>query len=363
MRKKFIGNKYDYSKVEYVNNRTKVCIICSEHGEFWQTPNSHLKGCGCSNCRKKIMSNKLSYTSEIFIQKAREVHGNKYDYSKVEYKDFYTKVCIICPIHGEFWQKPNIHIRTKICCPKCNSELKKNNKLFNSEIFIQKAREVHGDKYDYSKVEYTGAVNKVCIICPIHGEFWQTPAMHNLGQGCPKCAKNFKLNTNSFIKKAIEVHGDKYNYSKVNYVGNKIKVCIICPIHGEFWQKPNDHLNGIGCPLCSESHLEKEINDFLIKYNINFERQKRFDWLGKQSLDFYLPEYNIAIECQGRQHFISDNFFKNIEEIIERDKRKKKLCNDNNIFILYYSNLGINYPYNVLENKNEILKYINYEFK
>ena len=121
MRKKFIGNKYDYSKVEYVNNRTKVCIICSEHGEFWQTPNSHLKGCGCSNCRKKIMSNKLSYTSEIFIQKAREVHGNKYDYSKVEYKDFYTKVCIICPIHGEFWQKPNIHIRTKICCPKCNS--------------------------------------------------------------------------------------------------------------------------------------------------------------------------------------------------------------------------------------------------
>ena len=172
-----------------------------------------------------------------------------------------------------------------------------------------------------------------------------------------------KHSIKEFIERAKKIHGDKYDYSKVEYVGNKIKVSIICPIHGEFWQLPNSHLNGIGCPSCSESHLEKEINDFLIENNIKFERQKRFDWLGRQSLDFYLPDYNVGIECQGRQHFVSDNFFKNIEEIIERDNRKKKLCDDNNICILYYSNLGIDYPYKVLENKNEILKYINYEFK
>ena len=118
-------------------------------------------------------------------------------------------------------------------------------------------------------------------------------------------------------------------------------MCILCPEHGEFWQTPSSHLCGKGCPYCKESHLEKEINDFLIKNNIIFEREKHFDWLGKQSLDFYLPEYNIAIECQGIQHFEPIDFFGGELKFIKQIKNdiiKKEKCYNNNIKILYYSN-------------------------
>ena len=118
-----------------------------------------------------------------------------------------------------------------------------------------------------------------------------------------------KLSTEEFIKRAREVHGDKYDYSKVEYVNSRTKICIICPKHGEFWQLPTGHLDGYGCPFCNERNLEKETREFLTKQNINFEFQKHFDWLGRQSLDFYLPDYNIAIECQGSQHFEPNEFF------------------------------------------------------
>ena len=113
-------------------------------------------------------------TTEEFIKKAKEIHGNKYDYSKVEYKNTSTKVCIICPEHGEFWQTPNHHLQGH-GCPKCKNEKIRKRHTHNITIFIEKARKVHGDKYDYSKAEYINASTKVCIICPEHGEFWQTP--------------------------------------------------------------------------------------------------------------------------------------------------------------------------------------------
>ena len=136
------------------------------------------------------------------------------------------------------------------------------------------------------------------------------------------------MNTEEFIKKAKEVHGDKYDYSKVEYINAKTKVCIICPIHGEFLQIPKHHLKGCGCPSCNNSHLEKNIKLFLENNNINFEQQKRFKWLGKQSLDFYLPKYNIVIECQGIQHFKEIDFFggiKSYEYTIKNDINKKDL--------------------------------------
>ena len=243
--RKIHGNRYDYSKVEYVNSATKVRIICPEHGEFWQTPNSHLTGRGCLKCSIIHVHNKQKSTTEEFIVKAKEIHGNRYDYSKVEYINGKINVCIICPEHGEFWQKPNSHLNGT-GCPKCYGSTKK-----STEEFIRQAQEIHGNKYDYSKVNYVNSGTKVCIICPEHGEFWQIPSSHLRGYGCPKCSGKAKKTTKDFIIEARKIHGDKYDYSKVEYINALKKVCIICPEHGEFWQTPSAHLYGHGCLKCS----------------------------------------------------------------------------------------------------------------
>ena len=138
-------------------------------------------------------------------------------------------------------------------------------KKLTTEIFIKNAKNVHGDKYDYSKVEYVNAHTKVCIICLEHGEFWQTPSNHLSGKGCILCANVKKITTEEFIKRAKEVHGNKYDYSKVEYINNKIKVCIICPIHGEFWQMPINHLLGRGCKVCVGNSYNYLTNEWVQK--------------------------------------------------------------------------------------------------
>ena len=341
--RKVHGDKYDYSKVDYVNAHTKVCIICPTHGEFWQTPNNHThktKPKGCPKCAGKLVTN-----TEEFIAKAKSVHGNKYDYSKAEYVNTSIPVCIICPIHGEFWQSPNHHLSGDNC-PKCVHQ----SYLHTTESFINEARKVHGDKYDYSKVEYVNSHTKVCIVCPIHGEFWQLPTNHLRKKGCPLCKPSLissinRSNAEEFIEKARKVHGDKYDYSKVEYINSQTKVCIICPVHGEFWQKPNAHLGGKGCKLCRESHLEREMRLALLENKIDFNVGHHFKWLGRQHVDFYLPDYNIAIECQGEQHFVKANRFnrkRTLEEIIEQDTNKKKLCDLNGVKVLYYTSDKVN---------------------
>ena len=260
------GDKYDYSRVEYLNNTTPVIIKCPEHGEFLQVPYVHLRGSGCQKCNG---TEKL--TTEEFIKRARRVHGDKYDYSKVEYVGNHDNVCIICPKHGEFMQTPHAHLNGQ-GCPVCGGT-----KKMTTEEFIKRAREKHGDKYDYSRAEYVNAHAKLCIVCPEHGEFWQAPHKHLQNQGCPVCGVKKKTsNREEFIKKAIEVHGDKYDYSRVVYVNAMKKICIVCPIHGEFWQRPQEHLYNNGCPYCRESKLEKFIKKVLKKNHISFDPQKKF---------------------------------------------------------------------------------------
>ena len=333
--------KYDYTKVDYVNSKTKVCIICQEHGEFWQTPSNHTQGKGCPKC-----SSNYKPTKEEFIAKACKVHGNKYNYSKVEYVNAHTKVCIICPEHGEFWQEPNNHLSSNGCI-KCRGDKVREKCALSKEEFIKKAHEVHGDKYEYTKVNYVNNNTKVCIICSEHGEFWQRPGNHLLGQGCLKCGGKYIPTTEEWIAKARKVHGDKYNYSKVEYVVAKTKVCIICPEHGEFEQTPSDHLQGCGCPKCNLSHLERSVMNYLDEVGITYDYQKRFSWMGKQSLDFYLPDYKVGIECQGEQHFFPVDFVgkgvewasKHFKYVISRDKRKKALCEKHGVKLLYFGNV------------------------
>ena len=289
-------------------------------------------------------------TTEEFIQDARKVHGDKYDYANVDYKGAKTKVCIICHEHGKFEQTPSSHLQGQ-GCPKCANETNGGHKRLSISAFIKKSREVHSDKYNYSKVKYDGAKTKVCIICPEHDEFWQSPTNHLSGCGCPKCGveKKRESHTSSkeeFIKKARELHGDKYDYSKVEYVNNATKVCIICPKHGNFEQTPNNHLQGAGCPKCNLSHLERSVMTYLDDVGISYDYQKRFDWLGLQSLDFYLPDYNVAIECQGKQHFFPVDFAgkgvewacKEFDKLVSCDKKKKALCEEKGVKLLYFCN-------------------------
>lgn len=364
------GNKYDYSKVEYKNSSTKICIICPEHGEFWQVPNDHLRGHGCSKC---YGNEKM--TIETFIEKARKVHGNKYDYSKVEYTgNNKSKICIICPEHGEFWQKANAHLNGQ-GCPKCY-----NNILKTTEQFIKQAKIIHGNKYDYSKVEYKGNKIKICIICPKHGEFWQVPISHLQGYGCQKCAlkaiseKN-KLSTEEFIEKAKKVHGDKYDYSKVEYIDSKTPVIITCKKHGEFCQIPNYHLSGNGCPKCGIEELiqENKLYELLLnELNCDIIRQKKFKWLKYKNflkLDFYIPSKKIAIEYQGEQHFKKYRFEKDDFELKERqyrDLKKIELCKKNSIKLLHFS-FSEKYcknwnKYKVYTNINDLITEINGNF-
>ena len=153
----------------------------------------------------------MKKTTEQFIQEAIQVHNHKYDYSKVEYVNSKTKVCIICPEHGEFYQTPLHHLNGSNC-PKCTFHYTK-----TTQEFIDKAKEIHGNKYDYSKVEYINSRAKVCIICPEHGEFWQIPTNHLQGKGCKYCGGTSKSNITDFINKAHRIHKNKYDYSKTIY--------------------------------------------------------------------------------------------------------------------------------------------------
>ncbi len=261
------GNKFDYSKVIYTGSHNKVCIICSEHGEFFQKATNHLTGNGCKKCAYKYSHGKYRLTSfETFLSQAKRIHGDKYDYSKTEWKNTYTKIKITCPIHGEFIQIPQNHIRLKCGCRKCGRLIAKSKvNKYNTEYFIKHSKKVHGNKYDYSDTQCFNATDKVEIDCSIHGKFKQNANQHLNGHGCPKCnfdkmAVDRAMGRKLFINKAKELFGDKFNYSKVKYINGQTHVCLICPEHGDFKVTPNNHLSKKGgFPLSMESNLRENL--------------------------------------------------------------------------------------------------------
>lgn len=196
--------------------------------------------------RKKISEAKpkVDRTDE-FIEAANIKHNHKYDYSKVVYVDqTLTEVTIICPEHGEFQQTPSKHLST-IGCKKCGRG------YMDTDKFIKKATSIHNDKYDYSLTNFERSNIKVTILCDLHGEFTQKPNDHLTGYGCPKCGGTSNLSTDEFIEKAKLIHGDKYGYEKTDYTYSRIDVTITCPFHGDFTQRPNNHLSGKGCKKCA----------------------------------------------------------------------------------------------------------------
>lgn len=309
--KKIHGDKYDYSKVTYINAHTKVTIICPKHNEFKQTPKHHVNdGYGCNLCGYEIGSKKQALTSKEFIAKAKKIFGNTYDYSKVNYISQSHKVEIICKKHGAFMQYAGNHIYHGKGCNKCGIESAREKTQMSQKEFISRCRDIHLDFYDYPNTIYKGVYEDISIYCPIHGEFIQTARNHLKGNGCIKCGidkvSNLKRgNTKTFINKAREVHDDKYDYSKTIYgKNNSDKVIILCPEHGAFEQAPSKHLSGDGCSKCSNKH-EGRIARYLIKSNIIYREYA----MESKRYDFYLPEYNLLIERDGEQHYKTVSLF------------------------------------------------------
>ena len=302
------------------------------------------------------------------IKRLEQLCCDKFSYDIDEYENTNKSIHLTCLLCGGVFERDLNALTYNNTCPFCND--KPRNRKYSTREFIDTANKKHNNKYDYSETEYIKTDIKVCVIChekdvfgKEHGRFYVTPHSH-IGKsltGCPKCSRKNKKSTQDFINESNLIHNFKYNYSKTNYINAKKYVIITCPKHGDFKQQPNSHLMGQGCPVCSQSKVERKIKMFLEKENINFIPQYNPIWLKRMKLDFYLPDYNIGIEVQGLQHYKpikywgGDNNFKNV---IKRDKLKKKLCLEHNIKLLYYSELNIELPDEVIKNTNKLLDII-----
>jgi hypothetical protein len=279
-----------------------------------------------------------------FIDNAVKLHGDKYDYSLSEYEGWNKKIKVICKIHGIFEQKATNHLN-RYGCDKCARDKKK----LLIDDFIDKSIKTHNNKYDYSIVNYTNNYTKVKIICKEHGIFEQIPNNHINGRGCIKCSGNFKKTNSDFIKESIEIHGNKYDYSEVEYINNNTPIKIICKKHGIFYQSPASHLSQHGCPNCKRSKSEWKIEKILMEHNVKYETQVRFnDCRDKRPLpfDFYIPSINTCIEFDGIQHFKEIKFWgkEHYNDRVKKDNIKNIYCLENNIRLI-----RIKYDEDILE--------------
>jgi len=259
----------------------------------------------------------IRLTSKIFIIRSKIIHKEKYDYSLVEYINRGKKVKIICPIHGVFEQLAGDHLGGH-GCTKCR---KSNGLLKNTEQFIKEAIEKYGDKYGYEKVIYINAKTKVIIICPIHGDFEQTPNNHLFGKGCQICAGNIKKDICQFVKEAVKKHGDLYSYLKAIYVNRRTKVIITCSVHGDFEQAPSDHLSGQGCLKCTKS-ISKIETEWLDSLHIDKKYHQKTIKIGNVIIraDAYVPETNTVYEFHGNYWHGNPKLFK-ADDINKRSKK------------------------------------------
>jgi len=341
---KFGPDKYNYDAVVYKDSKTPVKLWCNEHKcYFYQTPKVHFKSKDCPKNGKRY-----KMTTETFIAKANVVHGvGRYDYSKVHYINNKTKVLIRCNVCGsETWQNPGNHLKGATCrqCAYIKAGLKGR---ITKEEFISRAIAVHGEgKYDYSKVKLTGMHDRVLIKCNVCGTWFKQIACNHLnGATCKQCAVKKRSQAqikslSEFVRDARKIHGDAYSYEKVVCNGFKKPIKIYCKkCKKYFHQAMGDHLAGKGCPSCASSKGEKNISLLLKRNNIIFQQQKKFIGCKNKTyllFDFYLPDYNIAVEYDGEQHYKSIEFFggdSTLKETQYRDNIKTNYCYENDIIL------------------------------
>lgn len=343
------GDKYDLSEVIYLDHKTKIKVICRNHGPFYISPIEFLRGHGCQKC-----GGNYQMSNEEYIEALKNIHGDKYDLSLVIFKGTRERVIGICNKHGQFTLRAD-HFLKGGNCPKC-ARLTAIEKTKSSIIeFKEKFFKLFGDKYGLDKAIYTGSMDKIIATCKKHGDFESTPSRLLQGYGCQKCGREAQklslIKTTEekfeyFINKATVIHGDKFKYHLKDFIDSQNKTRITCKKHGDFWQLSSSHLTGVGCPSCNESKGELAIAEILDKHNIIYRREYKIPGIKEKynkeyEYDFHLTDYNILIEFHGIQHYESRTFFGGkleFDNIKKRDFAKEVLAKAFNkkLIVIHY---------------------------
>lgn len=263
----------DLANFVYVSTSTKGVARCPEHGEFSITPNALMNRIGCPVCALNERSDKRRMSNAEFVRRAVEVHGDKYDYSAIEYTGSQKKVRIICRAHGEFTQVANSHLSGK-GCSACRNEQTGGRSRETQVGFITKALAVHGDKYDLSKVDYLNSNSKITVICKEHGPFYPRAGNFiNSRSGCPHCAQKqrgerSRKPLSHFVVRGAKAHSGSYGYSGITYKNGQAYLKVVCVEHGEFEQLANDHMKGIGCRDCAKFGFSTDMPATFYVYRI-----------------------------------------------------------------------------------------------
>lgn len=302
------GDKYDYSNVKYLKSSIKIEVVCKDHGPFLIKTGDHYRGRGCPKCGRLKIKESLTLSQKDVINEFKEVHGNKYDYTKVNYQKSDIKVEILCLKHGPFFQTPSHH-RLGQGCPQCGHTTRGLSGRSSETDVLKRFKKVHGDKYDYSKVKYVTSNTHVTIICKEHGEISMKPSNHLNGKGCRLCfivedsKRKLEKGKNSFLKKFIKTHGNRYDYSLVNYVSSTIPVKIICKIHGVFEQTPIGHHTGSGCTKCGVDERTEGLK-IPLKQLVREFRDSHGDKYDYSKVKYKSSLTNVRIGCPEHGEFL-----------------------------------------------------------
>lgn len=352
------GDLYDYSLTNYINSDTKIDIICKVHGKFKQYPKDHENGAGCLHC-----GHPNKYTTETFIEKAKQIHGDFYDYTNAVYMRNNIRTEIICPVHGSFEQTPSGHL-AGYGCLQCGRIKANTNSTKTTEQYVNEARQVHGELYDYTATAYVHSTEKLEIICKVHGRFMQSANNHLQGHGCPACAKvNFQSKPEFEIKEFIESLG--IDVLHTHYLDG-VELDLFVPsknlaieFNGLFYHSSGSISTD---KVISEKHIKK--TELCEKHGITLLHIFENEWENKQSIWKSMIKHRLGLStkiygrkttCRDITSKLADEFCKiNHMQGAAKSKYQYGLYYEN-ILVAVISIAGSRYN----DNDFEIIRYCN----
>lgn len=292
------NSKYIYSPEGYETSTSKIAIVCPEHGKFYQVAHAHMSGNGCPECSKIKIGDSCRLSQDEFMARLKD-QNTPYDLSLVAYKSMGDEIVLSCPEHGQFSARAGNILYNKSGCPECGRSRTGVASRRSFESYVEEARQVHGERFEYTGLEYRDAQAYLVILCKEHGQFKQQAYGHLKGIGCEKCSKPM-YNLESFIKIASDVHNDLYSYSESTYTAALGKVTIICAKHGRFQQSPSSHINGQGCPACAKVGPSNAQVEILDYVKNYTDAISEYTIPNtRRRLDVFIPQLNLAIEYHG----------------------------------------------------------------